>query len=276
MRPLALALLVAAVGSSCNAPRKDVSEGAPRSAPSRAVAGGSVADASARIEAVPAQTASAAVDAGADPPEARELREALVDQVAGLVKSPRVLDAMRKVPRHLFVPGAPLRRAYADSPLPIGHEQTISQPRVVGLMTEALELSGRERVLEIGTGSGYQAAVLSLLAREVYTIEIVAPLAETARARLDALGYRNVTVRAGDGYQGWPEKAPFERILLTAAPPTMPRALLDQLAVGGILVAPVGPTMHAQQLYRYRRTRSGITTEDLGAVHFVPMVPGSR
>jgi protein-L-isoaspartate(D-aspartate) O-methyltransferase len=161
-----------------------------------------------------------------------------------------------------------------DLPAPIGHGQTISQPTVVALMTEALELRGRERVLEIGTGSGYQAAILSLLASEVYTIEIVSDLADEARARLSQLGYSNVHVRAGDGYRGWPEQAPFERILVTAAPDVMPGALLDQLVEGGALVGPVGPTHAMQRLLRYRKKDGRISSEDLGAVRFVPMVQG--
>jgi protein-L-isoaspartate(D-aspartate) O-methyltransferase len=181
---------------------------------------------------------------------------------------------MVAVPRHLFVPGMPLARAYADRPQPIGHEQTISQPTIVAVMTQALALRGGERVLEIGTGSGYQAAVLSRLAREVFTIEIVAPLGETARARLAKLGYANVHVRIGDGYKGWPEEAPFDRVLLTAAPPEIPKALTDQLAEGGILVAPVGPDGAVQELVRWTKRKGKIQEDKLGAVRFVPMVPG--
>ena len=144
------------------------------------------------------------------------------------------------VPRHLFVAEELRASAYEDHPLPIGHEQTISQPYIVALMTDLLQLDGDEKVLEIGTGSGYQAAVLGELADQVYTIEIVAPLAEEARARLADLGYENVHVRAGDGYRGWPEQAPFDAIILTAAPPAVPQPLIDQLAIGGILAAPVG------------------------------------
>ncbi len=139
-------------------------------------------------------------------------------------------------------------------------------------MSEALELTGKERVLEIGTGSGYQAAVLSHLAREVYTIEILAPLAEQARARLARLGYANVHVRTGDGYAGWPEEAPFDRIIVTAAPQAVPQALLDQLAEGGLLVVPVGEQHQDQRLLRYAKHAGKVTTEDLGGVIFVPMV----
>jgi protein-L-isoaspartate(D-aspartate) O-methyltransferase len=209
-----------------------------------------------------------------DSDEARAYRAALIRGLADEIKSEPVLDAMRRVPRHLFVPRASLQQAYVDLPAPIGHGQTISQPTIVAIMTEALELHGRERVLEIGTGSGYQAAVLSLLASEVYTIEIVADLAEEARARLAQLGYSNVHVRTGDGYRGWPEQAPFERILVTAAPDVMPRALLDQLADEGVLVAPIGPSSRTQRLLRYRKRGGLVSSEDLGSVRFVPMVPG--
>ncbi len=203
-------------------------------------------------------------------------RAHLVEQIAAdnQIKSPRVLEALRAVPRHEFVPDVPLWLAYSDRPLPIGYEQTISQPTVVALMSDALELTGNERVLEIGTGSGYQAAVLSRLAAEVFTIEIVEPLGESARAKLAALGYTNVHVRIGDGYKGWPEHAPFNRVLLTAAPPEVPRALIDQLAEGGVLVAPVGDQGQAQRLVRYKKQNGKLTREDLGAVYFVPMVPG--
>lgn len=187
------------------------------------------------------------------------------------VKDPRVLEAMRRVERHRFVPAAVRPHAYEDRPLPIGHEQTISQPYVVALMTELARVRGDARVLEIGTGSGYQAAVLSVLAREVYTIEIVAPLAAEARARLAGLGYANVAVRAGDGYRGWPEKAPFDAIVLTAAPPEIPGPLLDQLAVGGRLVAPVGEPGGAQELVVVERTPAGLLRRSALPVRFVPM-----
>ena len=218
--------------------------------------------------------------AAVDSPEAKEARARLVRsiQIAGPpwgdgAWDERVLDAMRRVPRHLFMPGATLRRAYTDEPAPIGHGQTISQPFIVAMMSHALDLKGAERVLEIGTGSGYQAAVLSLLAGKVYSIEIVAPLGEAARARLAELGYRNVTVRIGDGYAGWPERAPFDRIILTAAPPAMPDALVDQLVEGGIIVAPLGE-VPSQRLVRWRKVAGLLKKEDLGGVRFVPMVPG--
>ncbi len=218
-----------------------------------------------------------------DTDEAKVMRRNLVQAIRArdAFEDPRVETAMLAVPRHLFVPAriddaltpAALRVAYNDSPFPIGHGQTISQPTIVAMMTDALELRGGERVLEIGTGSGYQAAVLSGLVREVYSIEIVEPLARRAAERLAELGYRNVTVRAGDGYKGWPEQAPFDRVIVTAAPPEIPKALLDQLADGGILVAPVGEDM--QRLERHRkRTKGDVAVEVLAPVRFVPMVPG--
>jgi protein-L-isoaspartate(D-aspartate) O-methyltransferase len=228
----------------------------------------------------PALPADASAEAAADPPSvdsppARVLRERLVASLVadGDLRDSRVVDAMRRVPRHAFVPDAPLRQAYGNFPLPIGFEQTISQPAVVAIMTEALELSGRESTLEVGTGSGYQAAILGLLSREVFTIEIVPELARQASRRLRELGYANVHVRAGDGYHGWPEHAPFDRILVTAAPPVVPQTLLDQLKDGGVLVAPVGPGPRAQTLLRYRRHQGRFDVDDLGAVVFVPMVP---
>jgi len=211
-----------------------------------------------------------------DSAAARVHRDALVRAIeaSGYVKSPRVLAALRQVPRHLFVPAAPLAAAYGDWPLPIGQGQTISQPTVVGEMTDALELKGSERVLEIGTGSGYQAAVLSVLAAEVYSIEIVPELGEKATQRLRELGYANVQVRVGDGYAGWPERAPFDRIIVTAAPPEIPRALLDQLGEGGVLVAPVGEEHATQWLVRVRKKGGVLTRERLEPVRFVPMVRG--
>ena len=185
------------------------------------------------------------------------------------IRSPRVLEAMRRVPRHEFVP-APLRRsAYQDSPLPIGHDQTISQPYIVAYMTDALDLDGTERVLEIGTGSGYQAAVLGELVKEVYTIEIVVPLADRARQTLARLGYKNVHVRTGNGYLGWPEQAPFDRVMVTAAPDDVPPALVEQLKVGGLMAIPVG--VGVQELRILRRTSSGLETLRTLPVRFVPM-----
>jgi len=187
------------------------------------------------------------------------------------VSNPRVLEAMRRVPRHLFVPAGLANEAYEDYPLPIGHGQTISQPYIVAFMTDAAHVRPGSRVLEVGTGSGYQAAVLAELATEVYTIEIVSPLASSARKTLDALGYRNVTTRVGDGYAGWPEHAPFDAIVVTAAPTHVPDPLIAQLAVGGRLVIPVGGP-DAQQMRIITRAASGVTTEDVMPVRFVPLV----
>ncbi len=186
------------------------------------------------------------------------------------VRDARVLAAMRKVERHRFVPEALHHLAYSDQPLPIGHGQTISQPYIVAVMTEALELKPSDRVLEIGTGSGYQAAVLAELCREVYSIEIVEPLAKEAADRLLQLGYKNLKLRVGNGYRGWPEAAPFDAIIVTAAPPSLPQVLVDQLGEAGRLVAPVGTRF--QELIRVRRTPKGIVQEDLIPVRFVPMV----
>jgi protein-L-isoaspartate(D-aspartate) O-methyltransferase len=186
------------------------------------------------------------------------------------IRSPRVLETMRAVPRHLFVPEAARRESYGDFPLPIGHGQTISQPYIVAFMTESLDVGAGDRVLEIGTGSGYQAAVLSTLAREVYTIEIVAPLADRARDTLSALGYRNVHVRTGDGYLGWPEHAPYDRIMVTAAPDHVPAALLQQLKIGGLMAIPVGTSY--QELMILRRTATGTETLRTLPVRFVPMI----
>jgi protein-L-isoaspartate(D-aspartate) O-methyltransferase len=207
---------------------------------------------------------------GAAGDRSAERRRMVEEQLRGRdIRDVRVLDAMARVPRHLFVP-EPLRSvAYGDHPLPIGHDQTISQPYIVGFMTEALEIEPPHRILEIGTGSGYQAAVLAELALAVYTIEIVPPLAERARQTLAALGYRNVTVRTGNGYLGWREHAPFDRIMVTAAPEEIPQALVDQLKVGGLMAIPVGRA--EQQLRVLRRTASGLETMKTLPVRFVPM-----
>jgi protein-L-isoaspartate(D-aspartate) O-methyltransferase len=192
---------------------------------------------------------------------------------AGDLRTRRVAEAMRRVPRHLFVPEAPLARAYANQPISIGHGQTISQPTIVARMTEALELDGGERVLEIGAGSGYQTAVLACLAREVWTIEVVPALGRAVAPRLARLGFSNVHVRVGDGKGGWPEEAPFDRIVLTAAPAGLPRALAHQLTEHGVVVAPIGPQTSWQSLVRYRREGARMLAEDLGSVRFVPMMP---
>jgi protein-L-isoaspartate(D-aspartate) O-methyltransferase len=186
------------------------------------------------------------------------------------IRDPRVLSAMRSVPRHLFIPESARGGAYGDFPLPIGHGQTISQPYIVAFMTEALKVAPEHRILEIGTGSGYQAAVLSVLAKEVFTIEIVDPLARRARAALAELGYRNVDVRSGNGYLGWPEHAPYDRIIVTAAPPEVPPALVEQLKEGGLMAIPVG--VGDQELRIMRRTAIGMETLATLPVRFVPMV----
>ena len=207
--------------------------------------------------------------AGEDPTAEARLRMVSEQIEARGVHDPRVLSAMRRVPRHELVPRSLRDQAYEDHPLPIGAGQTISQPYVVAAMTEALGLSGDERVLEVGTGSGYQAAVLSLLCRQVYSIEIVPELAERARADLARLGYTNVEVRQGDGWRGWPEHAPFDAIVVTAAPEQIPPDLIAQLAVGGRLVIPVG--RYEQSLLLVRKTEAGIEREELFGVRFVPM-----
>ena len=189
--------------------------------------------------------------------------------VARDIRSPRVLAAMRTVPRHEFVPDVWRAGAYEDTPLPIGHDQTISQPYIVAYMSEALELDRSHRVLEIGTGSGYQAAILGELANQVFTIEIVEPLATRARQTLARLGYTNVHVRAGNGYLGWPEEAPFDRVMVTAAPDAVPPALIEQLTVGGLMAIPVG--VGVQELRILRRTASGLETLRTLPVRFVPM-----
>ena len=191
------------------------------------------------------------------------------------VRNPKVLGAMLATQRHLFVPEAERSRAYGDHPLPIGYGQTISQPYIVALMTELLEPEKHHKVLEIGAGSGYQAAVLAPLVRHVYTIEIVGELARSSAALLKQLGYANVTVREGDGYKGWPQAAPFDRIILTAAPPEIPGELLGQLAAGGKLVAPVGRTVFGQDLVVMDKTVDGkLRRRSVIPVMFVPMVPG--
>jgi protein-L-isoaspartate(D-aspartate) O-methyltransferase len=188
----------------------------------------------------------------------------------------RVLDAMRRVPRERFVPEALAARAYDDNALPIGQGQTISQPYIVAHMSELLRVAPDHKVLEIGTGSGYQAAILGELAREVYTIEIVSELAQRAEKALADEGYRNVHVRDGDGYAGWPEHAPFDRILLTAAPETIPQPLIDQLAVGGLLVAPVGAQASAQWIVVLEKRATGIVERRTIPVQFVPFTRRER
>jgi protein-L-isoaspartate(D-aspartate) O-methyltransferase len=197
------------------------------------------------------------------------------------IKDQAVLAAMRRIPRHRFVPPLYSALAYNDGPVPIGHGQTISQPSLVALMTEALTLQGAKKVLEVGTGSGYQAAVLAEIVPNVFTIEIVEPLATEAAHTLAELGYRTIHTRVGDGYQGWPEEAPFDAIIVTAAPDHVPQPLLDQLAVGGRLILPVGKVF--QELALYRRTKDGYERTVLTLVRFVPLIhkdqpsqPGER
>ena len=186
------------------------------------------------------------------------------------VSDPRVLDAMKSVPRELFVPAGARSGAYDDTPLAIGSGQTISQPYIVAYMTEALGVQSAHKVLEVGTGSGYQAAVLGMLAREVYTIEIVPALARGAADVLRELGYRNVHVREGDGYAGWPEHAPFDRIMVTAAPDEIPKPLIEQLAPGGRLVIPVGAQGGPQWMTIVEKTAAGIVERRTIPVQFVP------
>ena len=184
------------------------------------------------------------------------------------VRDPQVLRAMRAVPRHRFVPASERSSAYDDRPLPIGHQQTISQPYIVALMSELADLKPGDKVLEVGTGSGYQAAVLAEMGVKVFSIEIVAPLAKQAKATLTKLGY-DVEVRHGDGYAGWPEHAPFDAVIVTAAPPQIPEPLKEQLKIGGRLVIPVGT--HFQSLIRVTRTKIGFRQESVLPVRFVPM-----
>jgi protein-L-isoaspartate(D-aspartate) O-methyltransferase len=209
---------------------------------------------------------------GAAGPEAARARMVEEQIAARGIADPAVLQAMRTVPRHEFVPARVRVDAYADGPLPIGHGQTISQPYVVALMTELAAVKPGDRVLEIGTGSGYQAAILCALGAEVYTVEIIEPLARDAEAVLRRLGYGRVHVRHGDGSRGWPEAAPFDAVVVTAAPPEVPAALLAQLAPGGRLVIPVGT--QEQELRVLVRTASGIETRSVVPVLFVPMVGG--
>lgn len=187
------------------------------------------------------------------------------------IKDKKVLDAMKKVPRHLFVDEALYSQAYGDFPLSIGEGQTISQPFMVAVMTEALELKGNERVLELGTGSGYQTAILAETCYKVYSIERISSLASQARKVLDKLGYGNVVVKIGDGTLGWKEGAPFDAIIVTAGAPDIPQPLIDQLNIGGRLVIPVGSEF-VQSLIRVRKTEKGIEKEDMGGCRFVKLI----
>ncbi len=224
---------------------------------------------------------------GQDPPDYEAERRALVETLrfeALLAEdygvphlSEEILEIIGRVPRHEFVPASVRPHAYANHPLPIGAEQTISQPYIVALMTDLADVARTDKVLEIGTGSGYQAAVLSELADEVYTIEIIEMLGRRAAADLERLGYDNVSVRIGDGYAGWPEHAPFDVILVTAAPEEIPRPLLEQLAAGGRMVIPVGPVYETQVLKRLTKDASGnLAAEDVIPVRFVPFLRESQ
>jgi protein-L-isoaspartate(D-aspartate) O-methyltransferase len=199
-----------------------------------------------------------------------------VQIVARGVTDPAVIEAMRTVPRHRFVPENLRDQSYGDHPLPIGHGQTISQPVVVAAMSDALDVAPGDRVLEIGTGSGYQAAVLAAMGLEVFTVEIIPELAATAEAALEDLGY-DVTLKIGDGYFGWEEHAPFDAIIVTAAPDHVPQPLVDQLAPGGALVIPIGPVGAVQTLWRFTKDQSGeIEGLNLGPVMFVPLTGGDE
>ncbi len=210
-----------------------------------------------------------------DPPAMQQERQRMVSEQiqARGVSSPQVLEAMRTVPRHVFMPEAERHAAYQDRPIPIGKGQTISQPYIVAYMTEALQLEGGEKVLEIGTGMGYQAAVLSRIASQVFTVERIKELADTARKHFAQLGYDNIELKLGDGTLGWEEQAPFEAIIVTAGGPRVPETFKSQLAMGGRLVIPVGGRYYGQRLVRI--TRTGIDTfeeEELLGVAFVPLV----
>ena len=202
------------------------------------------------------------------------LRQRIVEEqiVARRISDSSVIDAMLTVKRHLFVPEKLKELSYNDHPLPIGYGQTISQPFIVAIMTELLEVKKTHRVLEVGTGSGYQAAILSLLADSVFTIEIIPELANSAKEKLELLGYKNVVVKAGDGYKGWKEHAPFDGIIVTCAPKEIPPLLLEQLTVGGRMVIPVGS--YYQELLLITKDSLGISEKSIIPVRFVPMIKG--
>jgi protein-L-isoaspartate(D-aspartate) O-methyltransferase len=226
------------------------------------------------MKAIGLGTLALAIALPSGPADFKPQRERMVQahiQARG-IRHKGVLDAMRNTPRHLFVPEEIRGRAYDDTPLPIGHGQTISQPYIVASMSELLRPQPSDRVLEIGCGSGYQAAILSPLVKHVYTMEIVEPLARQSEQLLRQLGYKNITVRLGDGYEGWPEEAPFDKIIITAAPPEMPEALIRQLKNGGRLVAPIGREW--QELVVLDKDERGrVTQRREYPVMFVPMVP---
>ncbi len=262
--PLGICLLLCVIAISC-----ENSSSSERS--SEAPAAAEQVEAEADEEAPPTDQPPSP----AQGPRADEREQMVSDQIEHRgVEDKRVLEAMRAVPRHKYVPDTMVPHAYLDRPLPIGLDQTISQPFIVALMSELLEVSPGDRVLEIGTGSGYQAAVLAEMGAEVFTIEILCELAERAERDLQATGYEAIEIRCGDGYKGWPEEAPFDRIIVTAAPPELPEALVDQLDVGGRLVVPVGE--HRQMLQVVERIdEDTVETSDTMPVRFVPMVPGS-
>lgn len=204
---------------------------------------------------------------------AHRARLVLALRSAGITET-SVLSAIESVPRELFVPRTFIDRAYEDTALPIGYGQTLSQPLVVATMIQALDLDNRHKLFEVGTGSGYHAAILSHLCRRVYTIERHKPLLAEAQKKFETLGLTNVTAMAGDGMEGWPEQAPFDRISVTAAGDAPPPSLLEQLKIGGIMVMPVGGQSRLQQLVRFRRTEAGYESEVMMDVRFVPLLPG--
>lgn len=221
---------------------------------------------------LPPAGATATAPPDARDPQAAQRAAMVADQIEQRgVADPNVLAVMRRVPRHEFVPARYLFAAYEDHPLPIGYGQTISQPYIVALMTEALAVKAGDRVLEIGTGSGYQAAVLAELGADVYTVEIVPELAKEATERLARLGYANVHVRQADGYFGWEEHAPYDAIIVTAAPDHLPQTLANQLKEGGRLIVPVGPQGAVQTLWLFEKRRGELQATNLGAVSFVPL-----
>jgi protein-L-isoaspartate(D-aspartate) O-methyltransferase len=206
-------------------------------------------------------------------PYAQQRREMIEHDIKGRgIKDKEVLEAMGKIPRQLFVDKSLMKQAYADHPLPIGEGQTISQPYVVALMTEALQLKPAEKVLEIGTGSGYQAAVLAEIVNEVYTIEIRKPIADMATKRLEDLGYHNVHVKYADGYLGWKKNAPFDAIIITAAANHIPPPLIKQLSEGGRLILPLGSTLYYQTLTLVTKRKGNLDVQQMGVVSFVPMI----